>query len=114
MNIDNVAIGGRIREHRNQRGWPQEELAFRAGVTAPYLSRVECGLQTPSLKTIMALADAMDITVNDLLMDRPPMDIGALSREIDLLFDGCSDYEKKFILLSASATKNILRQMKRK
>lgn len=112
MIIDYEAIGERIRNYRKRKGWPQEELADQADVSAPYLSRVECGHQRPSLKTIMALADALNVTVNDLLMDTPPMDAGALSREVELLFDGCNDYEKTFILLIASATKNTLRQMK--
>lgn len=114
MDIDYRAIGERIRKNRNQKGWTQEELAFNIGVTSPYLSRVENGSQKPSLTTIMALAEALHVTVNDLLMDSPPIDVGAMPREIELLFDGCSDYEKKFIILSASAIKNILRQMKRK
>ena len=38
-------LGTRIREIRNERGWSQEELAYRVGVDRTYQSDVERGMR---------------------------------------------------------------------
>jgi transcriptional regulator with XRE-family HTH domain len=64
-------IGQRIRDARSQRGWSQNELASRAGVKQPTLQRIEAGLRMdPSIRTIAALAVALDMTI-DALLDLP-------------------------------------------
>ena len=64
-------IGQRIREARSLRGWSQNELASRAGVKQPTLQRIEAGLRLdPSIRTIAALAGALEMTI-DALLDLP-------------------------------------------
>lgn len=36
-------LGKRIVDLRQERGWTQEELAYRAGYTQSYMSRIETG-----------------------------------------------------------------------
>jgi transcriptional regulator with XRE-family HTH domain len=38
--LNYVQIGLRIREARNAKGWPQAELAFRAGLNSAYVSHI--------------------------------------------------------------------------
>jgi transcriptional regulator with XRE-family HTH domain len=44
------------------------ELARRSGVSQPFLSQIENGLATPSLTTVVAVAEALAITPEDLLV----------------------------------------------
>lgn len=73
-----TGIGLRIREARSKRGWSQNELASRAGVKQPTLQRIEAGLRLdPSIRTIAALALALDSTIDALVDAATPMEPGA-------------------------------------
>ena len=61
-----MKFGKHIRFLRMQRGLTQEEAAHRAGIHVTYLSGVERGWRTPSLKNIRAIAHALDIFVGEL------------------------------------------------
>ena len=55
-----------LRELRHEKGWTQEELADRADLHFTYISQVERGLKSPSLRTIGQLIDAFGITLSAL------------------------------------------------
>ncbi len=56
-----------IRVYREHRGLTQEQLAAAAGISKPYLSQLENGLRTPSVDKAKALADALQVDIDDLL-----------------------------------------------
>ena len=60
-------IGQNISEHRKAMHLTQEQLAELAGISQQFLCRLEGGKGIPSVTTIMALCDAMDIEANQLL-----------------------------------------------
>lgn len=49
-----------VRERRRQLGISQSELARRAGMTQPGISRIELGGTTPTLPLLSRLAQAME------------------------------------------------------
>ncbi|HEX5000529.1 MAG TPA: helix-turn-helix transcriptional regulator [Terriglobia bacterium] len=57
---------------RRQSGWTQQELAAEAGLTRPYLSRLEKGMVDPALSVLRQLAAALEIGVGQLVEDLPP------------------------------------------
>lgn len=59
-------LGTRIVELRNQRGWTQKELARRAGMRAPRLSTLESGSKRPNLNEFARLADALEVSLDEL------------------------------------------------
>lgn len=59
-------IGQAIKKKREEQGATQEEVAFRAGTDASNLSRMERGLQKPSLDMLEALAKALGTPVSSL------------------------------------------------
>ena len=57
----------RIRELRNKRGWSQEMLAERAGLSRTYLARLETARQDPTLSTLEKIAKALRVKVSVLV-----------------------------------------------
>jgi transcriptional regulator with XRE-family HTH domain len=62
-------FGRILRETRTAKGLTQEELAFRAGMSVPYLSDIERGKSAPSLSMLADLALALETHPSELLKD---------------------------------------------
>lgn len=56
-----------IRRLRAERGWSQEELAFRAGLHRTFVAHVERGARNISLDNIEKLSVALEVPLVDLL-----------------------------------------------
>lgn len=68
-------FGSKLRKLRKNKNLTQEELAFHAGMDSSYLGFVERGQQSPTLKKIGALADALKIDISELFFfDDPKTD----------------------------------------
>jgi transcriptional regulator with XRE-family HTH domain len=74
-------FGARVQQLRQARGLSQGELAARLGVHRPYLSGIECGARSPSLKTISRIASSLTVDASYLFQNgrRPTASAGALS-----------------------------------
>ena len=55
-------FGKDIQAARLERGWSQSELASRAGLSRPTISRVEHG-EEPSMRTARRLAETLDLSI---------------------------------------------------
>jgi transcriptional regulator with XRE-family HTH domain len=77
VNRHRVEIGMRIRRARLQRGLLAADLARRAGISPSFLSQVESGAASPSLKVLQALASGLDVSAAALLEDdgQPPVSV---------------------------------------
>jgi transcriptional regulator with XRE-family HTH domain len=62
-----VLLGLRIRELRTAKGWRQIDLAQEAGINEGYVSDIEIGKKELCLRTMEAIADALDLTLAELL-----------------------------------------------
>jgi transcriptional regulator with XRE-family HTH domain len=60
------AVGRRIRQLRNGKGWSQEYLADEAGVHRTYMWGIEQGRRNPSLKHLARIADALKVPLTAL------------------------------------------------
>lgn len=60
------ALGEVLRTHRKSRGESQEEVGYRAGLTAGTVSRIELGEARPEWATVRAIALALDVKLGDL------------------------------------------------
>lgn len=61
------AIGSRVRQARENRGWSQETLAAEAGLDRSYMSGVERGVRNLSVLKLDAIAKGLGIPIRDLL-----------------------------------------------
>jgi transcriptional regulator with XRE-family HTH domain len=74
MDLDDAArkqlesLGSFIRERRKQAQYSLRDLADRANVSNPYLSQIERGLHTPSVRVLKAIAAALNVSAESLLV----------------------------------------------
>ena len=62
-------LGHRVQERRKQMGLNLRELAAQAGVTASFLSQLERGQSNPSIKSLQAIANTLNVSIFYLLVD---------------------------------------------
>ena len=60
------ALGSAIRELRGKAGMTQEVVAQRAGITVAHLSGIERGHANPSWAAVMAIAEALDVSIVEI------------------------------------------------
>jgi DNA-binding XRE family transcriptional regulator/quercetin dioxygenase-like cupin family protein len=65
-------IGRRLASYRGQRGMRVAELAREVGVTPSLISQIERGLSRPSVSTLFAIAQALDVPVDAFFREPPP------------------------------------------
>lgn len=65
--MESISIGKRIAECRRGKGFTQEELANRLGVTPQALSKWENGISSPDLLMLYALCEILDVSADLLL-----------------------------------------------
>lgn len=64
-------VGERIRLLRKQRGLSLEQVASAAGLSIGFLSQIERGLSSPTLRALTSLADVTGVGIADLLQPAP-------------------------------------------
>lgn len=66
--MDGNGIGDRLKEYRRSLGMSQADLARKSNVSAAYVSELESGLgKRPSGEILLRLANALEVTIADLL-----------------------------------------------
>ena len=68
--MDQVKMGAFIARLRREKGWTQEELGERLGVTNKTVSRWETGTYMPGVEMLTLLGRELDVTLNELLEGR--------------------------------------------
>lgn len=59
-------LGNRIRDLRLEKGWTQMDLGAKSGYDATQIRRVEKGQTNPTVRTLIRIAESLDITVLEL------------------------------------------------
>lgn len=63
------AIGASLKDLRRQRGHSARSLADQSGISAAMVSRIENGLVSPSIGTLAALAEALEVPIVSLFRE---------------------------------------------
>lgn len=82
--------GGRIKEFRKSRNLTVREFAEKCGISYTNLSNIENGKVIPTKKTLMKIAEAFDIKINDGEIEKDIVTSIAnsyIKEESDLLFN---------------------------
>lgn len=83
--MQNPDVAERLMLYRADRGWTQIEVARRAGVHDSTISLIESGHHVPRRITLVKLAMAFGVRLEEFLSDRPPKASGPSVVERSLL-----------------------------
>ena len=88
MNKEEIAIviGENIKQYRLQNGWTQQELGAKIGISKNAIGNYEKGFRSPKKDTMFDLANAFNISIDDLF---PPIqkDSSSLTSSIQTIYD---------------------------
>lgn len=65
--LDYSRIGMRIRQVRKAKGWSQDELAKKCGISMSFLGHIERGSRVMSMDTFVGICNALDAGADELL-----------------------------------------------
>jgi transcriptional regulator with XRE-family HTH domain len=91
--LTGTELSDRLGKLRRERGMTQEELAGRAGISLVMVARTEQGLRFPRLPVLTKLANALDVSLSELLDKQPRLGADR---------DGASVLALRDVLLSPS------------
>ncbi len=69
MAVDYESIGKRIKHYRTEKKMSQEALGQIVFASSNHISYIETGVKTPSLELLILIANALDVSADDLLTD---------------------------------------------
>lgn len=59
-------LARKIQKIRQEKGWTQERLAERVGVSTTFIGYIETGYRVPNLKMVYKIASALSVKVKDI------------------------------------------------
>ncbi len=65
--FDYGKMGMRIRQVRKARGWSQDKLAKKCGISMSFLGHIERGTRVMSMETFVSICEALDAGADELL-----------------------------------------------
>ncbi len=63
-------LGAKIKYYRTIAGMNQTALATKLGISYQYLSRIECGKQSPSFPLLVSLAEELNVDLAELVSEK--------------------------------------------
>lgn len=112
MELDFKAIGKRIKIARIKKNLTQEVLADKIGVSPQHVSNIETGNSSVSLPTLVAIANVLTVSVDELLCDTVLISKAVFEKEAQELFTDCNEYEVRVLVDVMKATKESMRNVK--
>ncbi len=109
MSIDYITVGKKIRSIRIRKGLSQLQLSEKAEVSPPYISYIENGVKNASIETLVKIANALQVSIDELLDDNLNDELIASIRTFAVVLSDCNEYEKRIMLDMVSAIKKSLR-----
>ena len=96
--MDGKAVGRRIKEAREKRHLTQEELAARIDISPTHVSVIERGTKIPRLDTFVAIANALEVSGDALLLDVVDHAAESQASALSAALEGLPWEEKRRIL----------------
>ena len=110
MSIDYKSIGKRIKRFRMERKLSQEDLGDRISLNPHYLSQIENGWRVPSVDTLIMIANALEVSADDLLADLLTHLNTSVEMEATRLLEGCNETECQILIRVLQFMKALLKE----
>lgn len=112
MELNFKDIGKRIKIARIRTNLTQEAVADKIGVTPQHVSNIETGNSRVSLTTLVAIANLLNVSVDELLCDTVLKSKLVFNKEADDIFSDCNEYEVRVLVDILKAAKTSMRKVK--
>lgn len=93
-----MLIGDRIKQLREERNLSQRALARLSEISQPTISAIENSTKSPSTITIMAIANALNVSLSDIVdaeeYKGAALEFNALRDEAMTIYDSLSEQKK--------------------
>lgn len=96
--MDLKAVGRRIKAAREEKNLTQEELAEIIDLSATHVSVIERGVKVTKLDTFVAIANALDVSADTLLIDVVTHSTAGVANELSDTISKLPAKEQKKIL----------------
>lgn len=107
MEMDYKMVGKRIKELRISKGLSQVNLSVALGCDPCYVSKLETGNKNASISRLIAVADALEVSVDELLGRSTHED-----SEVKNLFSDCTPNERRLMIGALTGLKAAMREIK--
>jgi transcriptional regulator with XRE-family HTH domain len=104
--LDYDMLAKRIKQARHEKGYSQSKLAELVGVSTNTIGRLEISYTTVSLKTVLAIANALDVDINFLIGSSSLDGKHSTDLLIENLLQDFTEREKQFLAQIISAVKS--------
>jgi len=109
MKLNYVAIGKRIRKLRKMKHMTQDDLRDKVNLSKTHMSHIETGSTKLSLPVLVDIANALEVTADQLLTDCVSPANGFLKDELGNLLDDCDAFELHILIDIMSNVKKAMR-----
>ena len=112
MELDFKFIGQRIKIARIKKKLTQEVVSEKINVSPQHVSNIETGNSSVSLPTLVAIANTLGVSVDELLCDTILSSKAVFENELEEVLRDCNEYEIRFITDIVKASKKSIRDIK--
>lgn len=103
-------IGQRIAQARRNKGLSQRLLAESVGISEVHLSNIENAKKKLSLNTFVRIANALEVSADQLLLSNLPADNRTYSKEVEKLLEDCCVVERTVMIDVLAAMKATMKK----
>ena len=108
MPVDRKMLGDRIMNYRSKADISQETLAEETNQSRVNINRIENGSRLPSINVLVDIANTLQVSADDLLVDSLTYSSSTTDSELHRLLLECNKIEEQIITKNAQDLKKIL------
>ena len=108
MPVDNLKLGERMKHLRSKQNMSQEALAEIVDQSRVNINRIENGDRLPSIDVLVDIANALHVSVDDLLVDSLEYPVSTADSDLHRLLLDCNKVEEQILTRNAQELKKIL------
>lgn len=98
MSADYVKLGQNVKKYRRMANLTQEQLAEKSGYTNSHIGQIENAHGIPSFDAVVSIADALDVTMDQLVYGSMKNSDGYFVQEMLRLTNGFDRKQKDFVI----------------
>lgn len=92
--MERIILGNSIREARIQKGYSQEELSEKVGVTPTHIKHIESGHRQPSVPLLYSLVKILDLSLDNIFFEK---NTSETYNDIQILLSDCTENQLELI-----------------